>query len=107
VTAKTDDGSQVFSKTNTYMPIPQQFGRGGRMGRGAYEKSGFLEDTSLPVNETVTEVYEIPVPGAIPGTKAEARRSVEVTAKLWYMPGGKKDSSAVLWREESRKVSVP
>ena len=101
------DGRQVFSGTKTYMPIPQQFGRGRRMGRGAYEKSGMIEDTSLPVDRPVTERYEIPVrsPDHDPRATGEGRGTIEVTAKLWYLPGGKKDSSAVLWREEARKVS--
>ncbi len=107
MTAKTSDGKQAFLGTKTYMPVPRQFGRGGRMGRGAYEKSGFLDDTSLPVNEAITERYEIPVAAGNPGDGMGGTETIEVTAKLWYLPGGKRDASAVLWREESRKVAVP
>lgn len=77
------------------------------MGRAAYEKGGFLEDTSLPVNEALTERYEIPVSAREVAATRQGPETIEVTAKLWYLPGGKRDSSAVLWREESRKVSVP
>ncbi|MDA8121856.1 MAG: hypothetical protein M0Z38_04725 [Deltaproteobacteria bacterium] len=106
MTAKTNDGRQVFSGTKTYMPIAQRFGRGRRMGHGAYEKSGLIEDTSLPVGKPVTERYEIPVRPTDIGATGEGPGTVEVTAKLWYLPGGKRDSSAVLWREGAKKVSL-
>jgi hypothetical protein len=41
------------------MPIPQQLGRGNRMGRGPYEKSGLVQDSSLPPLRTVSSTYEI------------------------------------------------
>ena len=41
------------------MPIPQQLGKGDRMGRGPYEKSGMLEDTSLPPLRTITTTHDI------------------------------------------------
>lgn len=84
------------------MPVPHRFGRGAMMGRGPYEKSGLLDDTALPVGEPVSARYEIPVPAG------DSREPVEVRVKamLWYLPGGKRDATAVLWREEARTVEV-
>jgi hypothetical protein len=33
VTAKTNDGKVFFKEEKIYMPIPQQMGRGDKMGR--------------------------------------------------------------------------
>lgn len=42
----------MFERERVFMPTPQQLGRGDRMGRGPYEKSGLLADTSLPPRRT-------------------------------------------------------
>jgi hypothetical protein len=102
----------VFNSERIFMPIPQQLGRGDRMGRGPYEKSGILGDTALPPLRTVTSTYDIFFP-----FKEEERddgetvrtfpsESLEVEVRLWYLPYGTMEDNAVLWFEEKRKVKV-
>lgn len=109
MTAKTTDGNEIYAEQKTYMPIPQQLGRGQAMGRGPYDKSGLIEETSLPVDRPVLERFEIPLPGAgnAPGTASAAdRRNVEVGVRLYYLPFGDMDSSPFLWREVVRTVPL-
>jgi hypothetical protein len=40
VTAKNSKENELFNKSNVYMPIQQQLGRGDMMGRGPDEKEG-------------------------------------------------------------------
>jgi len=80
------------------------------MGRGPYEKSGFLEDNSLPPLRTVTTSYDIFFPVKEVEKDDEVVRtypsnSMDIDIKLWYLPFGTKDDDAFLWREEQRKVS--
>ncbi len=108
MTAKTGDGNEIYSESKTYMPIPQQFARGKAMGRGPYDKSGLIEETGLPVDRTVTERFEIPVPGdeddgAGAAVKA-ARGNVEVGVRLYYLPFGDMEASPFLWHEVVRTV---
>ena len=49
----------MFNQEKIYMPVPQQFARGDRMGRGPYEKSGIIEDTGLPPGRPVHERFDI------------------------------------------------
>lgn len=58
VTAKKSDGTQVFNQSRIYMQVPQYLGRGGKMGRAAYEKTGIVEDSSLPPGEAVHEKFD-------------------------------------------------
>lgn len=94
------------------MPIPQQFGRGDKMGRGPYEKSGFIRDTSLPPGKTVVEkIY-------VPDYKEEQKdgkvvrniiaNDFTVDVELWYLPYGKKDDpgNSQLWQKFTKKVSI-
>ncbi len=107
MTAKTTDGNEIYAEQKTYMPIPHQFGRGQAMGRGPYDKSGLIEETGLPVERTVLERFEIPLPGDgnAPATAAAAgRKDVEVGVRLYYLPFGDMDSSPFLWREVVRTV---
>jgi len=53
VTAKDSKGNEIAKHTRIYMPIPQQLGRGDKMGRGPYEKSGIIRDNGLPPNRPV------------------------------------------------------
>ncbi len=80
------------------MPIPQQFARGDRMGRGPYEKSGLIEETSLHPGKTKKERFEIFYP---PGVT-----ELEVRVKLWYLPFGTKDADPFLWHEATQKVRL-
>lgn len=102
MTATQTDGTELFKGTRTYMPVPQQLGRGTRMGRGPYEKSGLVEDTGLPPGRPVRERFEIPLPAALAGGG-----TVEVTFRVAYLPFGKDDDTAVPWRQETRTVTVP
>lgn len=111
MTAKTSDGREVFSDSKIYMPVPQQLGRGDRMGRGPYEKSGIIRDTSLPPHKTVHEKFEIPFPSE--QLKKEGKTilnilesELNITVELWYMPFGVKDDNATLWQKVEKKVSV-
>ena len=94
------------------MPVPQQLGRGDRMGRGPYEKSGLVADSSLPPLRTVTSSYDIFFPfveeededGEIVRTFPSETLDVEV--ELWYLPYGTMEDDAFLWHEEKRTVTV-
>jgi len=82
------------------------------MGRGPYEKSGLVQDQSLPPLRTVTSTYEIFFPfeekenedGDTVRTFPSESLGVEV--KLWYMPYGTIDDDAFLWREEKKTVKI-
>ena len=94
------------------MPVPQQLGRGNRMGRGPYEKSGLVQDTSLPPLRTVASSYEIFFPFE-DGENEDGdtvrtfpSETLDVQVKLWYLPYGTMDDDAFLWREEKRTVTV-
>jgi len=94
------------------MPIPQQLGRGVSMGRGPYEKSGMLEDSSLPPLRTVTSTYDVffPFTDEEVGDKVVRRFTTErldLEIKLWYLPFGTMDDDAFLWREVKKTVSIP
>ncbi len=92
------------------MPVPQRMGRGDRMGRGPYEKSGFLQDNSLPPLRTVKTSYDIffPVEETEKGDRTirtYPSDTMDIDVKLWYLPFGTKDDDAFLWREEKHTVS--
>jgi hypothetical protein len=93
------------------MPIPQQMGKGDRMGRGPYEKSGLLEDTSLPPLRTITQSYDIFFPVKIEekdGKKISTitSDSLDVEVKLWYLPYGTMDDDPFLWKEFKKTVKI-
>ncbi|MBV5341314.1 MAG: hypothetical protein J0665_17465 [Deltaproteobacteria bacterium] len=93
------------------MPVPQQMGKGDRMGRGPYEKSGLLEDTSLPPLRTITQSYDIFFPVKVEekdGKKVStiASDSMDVEVKLWYLPYGTMDDDPFLWKEFKKTVKI-
>jgi hypothetical protein len=94
------------------MPVPQQLGRGNRMGRGPYEKSGLVQDSSLPPLRTVTSSYEIFFPFEEKENengdtvRTFPSESLDVLVRLWYLPYGTMDDDAFLWREEKKTVKV-
>ena len=93
------------------MPVPQQLGRGDRMGRGPYEKSGIIEDTGLPPGKPVHERFDIPFPmGEVKEggktVKKPLSHELEIEVQLWYLPYGNMDSDPFLWREAIRKVKI-
>lgn len=94
------------------MPVPQQFGRGVTMGRGPYEKSGLIEDSSLPPSRTVTSTYDVFFPFTEVEVEDQTIRRfpsdrLELEVKLWYLPFGTMDDDAFLWREEKKTVTIP
>ncbi len=108
MTAKTGDGNELYSESRVYMPIPPQLGRGKAMGLGPYDKSGLIEETGLPVEKSVTERFDIPVPadgdGGSGAATAAGRKNVEVGVRLYYLPFGDMDASPFLWREVVKTV---
>lgn len=80
------------------MPVPQQFARGDRMGRGPYEKSGMLEDTALPPHKPVEERFDVIFP--------EGVTELDVNVKLWYLPYGTKESDPFIWRDVTKTIRV-
>ena len=93
------------------MPVPQQMGKGDRMGRGPYEKSGLLEDSSLPPLRTITQSYDIFFPVKVEekdGKKISTitSDSLDVEVKLWYLPYGTMDDDPFLWKEFKKTVKI-
>ena len=92
------------------MPIPQQLGRGDKMGRGPYEKSGILRDSSLPPNKPVHENFEIPFPAEL--TRIDGKDVTNITdydmtvdVELTYEPFGDKETG-ITWYKVTKKVSI-
>lgn len=93
------------------MPIPQQLGKGDRMGRGPYEKSGMLEDTSLPPLRTITTTHDIFFPVKTEekdGKKVSSISSdtLNLEVRLWYLPFGTMDDDPFLWKEFKKTVTI-
>ena len=93
------------------MPIPQQLGRGDKMGRGPYEKSGILRDSSLPPGRAVNESFEIGFP--VEETKKDGKIVRNITdydmtidVELMYLPFGTKESGQFTWQKVTKKVSL-
>ena len=92
------------------MPIPQQLGRGDKMGRGPYEKSGIIRDNGLPPNKPVHEEFEIPFPAEYVKKDGKDVTNIldydmTIDVELTYEPFGDKDTG-IVWHKETRKVSV-
>jgi hypothetical protein len=94
------------------MPVPQQLGRGAVMGRGPYEKSGLLEDSSLPPLRPVSFHYDV----FFPLTEEEIddrtvqrfpSKTLDLSVTLTYQPFGTADDDAVVWRDVRRTVTLP
>lgn len=93
------------------MPVPQQFGRGDKMGRGPYEKSGMLEDTGLPPGRPVDERFEVlfPTEDVVEGGRTVRKtleHELEIEVQLWYLPYGVRDVDAFLWRDFRQTVTI-
>ncbi len=113
MTAKTKDGTVFYTNEKIYMPIPQQFGRGQKMGRGPYEKSGMLLDTALPPHKTTRETFTIPVYTEREEDGKTIREQITqdftVDVEIWYLPYGKKDDpgNAQKWFTVSKNLHLP
>jgi hypothetical protein len=111
VTERESKGKELFKQSKIYMPIPQQLGRGDKMGHGPYEKSGMLRDTTLPPNRPVIENFDIPFPAEF--TKQDGKNittildyDMTITVELMYEPFGIKDGDTFTWQKVSKKVSI-
>ncbi len=92
------------------MPIPQQLGRGDKMGRGPYEKSGIIRDNGLPPNRPVHEKFEIPYPAEFVKKDGKTVTNIldyemTVDIELIYEPFGDKDSG-ITWHKVTKKVTL-
>ena len=110
MTAKSSSGKELFKQSKIYMPIPQQLGRGDKMGRGPYEKSGILRDTSLPPNRPVNESFDIRFPTEIVKKDGKDVMTIldydmTIDVELVYMPFGTRDDSFT-WQKVTKKVSL-
>ena len=92
------------------MPIPQHLGRGDKMGRGPYEKSGIILYNGLPPNKPVHEKFEIPFPAEF--TKIDGKDvtnildyDMTVDIELTYEPFGDKETG-ITWHKVTKKVSI-
>ncbi len=111
MTAKDSNGKELFKQSKTYMPIPQQLGRGDKMGRGPYEKSGIIRDSSLPPGRPVLESFEIPFPVDEVKKDDKVLRTIKdydmtVDVELMYLPFGTKESGQFTWQKVTKKVSI-
>jgi hypothetical protein len=92
------------------MPVPQQLGRGDKMGRGPYEKSGIIVDSSLPPNRPVNEKFEIPFPAEFLKKDGKDVTNIldpvmTVDIELIYEPFGDK-ATGISWYKVTKKVTV-
>ncbi len=92
------------------MPIPQQLGRGDKMGRGPYEKSGIIRDNGLPPNRPVHENFEIPFPAEF--TKKDGKDvtnildyGMNVEIELVYQPFGDRETG-ITWHKVTKRVEI-
>jgi hypothetical protein len=111
VTAKDSKGNEIFKQSKIYMPVPQQLGRGDKMGRGPYEKSGMLRDTSLPPNRPVNESFDISFPAEFSKKDGKDVTTIldydmTVDVELMYLPFGNKESGQFTWQKVTKKVSI-
>lgn len=101
----------VFNEQRIYMPFPGRFGRGKEMGRGPYEKSGLLRETSIPPLARVHETFQITYPFEDVPKGDSTRRELlndelNVSVVLWYVPFGEFDGSEVVFFEEERTLDL-
>ena len=93
------------------MPFPGRLGRGKEMGRGPYEKSGLLRETSLAPGAHVHEQFEMTYPFAEVAKGNVTQRELvkdqlKVSVKLWYLPFGEFDNYAVTWFAEEKNLDL-
>lgn len=81
------------------------------MGRGPYEKSGLLRETSIPPLARVHETFEMTFPfeDAVKGntTRRELLEDeLMVSVILWYLPFGDFDGNEVVFFEEEKMLDL-
>ena len=106
MTAKDSKGNTIAKHTRIYMPIPQQLGRGDKMGRGPYEKSGIIRDNGLPPGKPVHEEFEIPFPAEFKDGKTTILDyGMTVDVELIYEPFGDKETGYT-WHKVTKQVNI-
>lgn len=111
MTAKTTDDKEIYKESKIFMPFPGRFGRGNEMGRGPYEKSGILRETSIPPLARVHETFEITYP-FVEAAKSKTKQKellndeLNVSVVLWYLPFGEFDGYEVVFYEEERTLDL-
>jgi hypothetical protein len=80
VTAKAQDGNQIFKDSKIYMPQATTY-CDEKMVYGAHRKAGYIRDTSLQPMTSKHETFDIKIPNDI--------RTVDVIVDLKYelVPG--------------------
>jgi len=111
VTAKNTDDEVVYNSQKIYMPFPGRMGQGKEMGRGPYEKSGLLRETSIPALGRKHETFEITYPYEDVEKDGTTTRELiddelKVTVTLWYLPFGEFDGNQVAWYEEEKNLDL-
>jgi hypothetical protein len=112
VTAHNKENKEIYKDQVIYMPFPGRMGRGKEMGRGPYEKSGLLRETSLPPRAHVHETFELTYPFADAKQQdGKTRRELvddelKVTVKLMYLPFGEMDGNEVVWFEQAKNLNL-
>lgn len=81
------------------------------MGRGPYEKSGLLRETSIPPLARVHETFEVTYPYEDVAKGKDTRRELlndelNVTVILWYLPFGEFDGNEVVFFEEEKNLDI-
>lgn len=81
------------------------------MGRGPYEKSGLLRETSIPPLSRVHETFEITYPFEDVAKAGGKRRELindelNVAVTVWYLPFGEFDGYEVVFYEEEKKLDL-
>lgn len=115
MTAKTEDGKEIFRESKIYMPQATN-SRGDAMVYGAHFKMGYTRDTSLQPLQTRVETYEIKFPyedvekeRGKPKVREPRAKDMNVTVELRYQldpaPGEAGKDSFVLYNT-TRKVSI-
>ena len=111
MTAKTTDDKEIYREQKIYMPYPGRFGRGKEMGRGPYEKSGLLRETSIPPLARVHETFEMVYPFEDVAKGDSTHRELlndelNVSVVLWYLPFGEFDGNEVVFYKEEKTLDL-
>lgn len=81
------------------------------MGRGPYEKSGLLRETSIPPLSRIHETFEMVYPFKDVATGDTTRRElihdeIQVSVVLWYLPFGEFDGNEVVFYEKEQALDL-
>jgi hypothetical protein len=109
VTAKTQDGKEIFRESKIYMPQATD-NRSDAMLYGAQYKMGLIADTTLQPGQTRVEKYEIPFPFEKTDKTLDIKaKEMDVTVELRYQPGaapGVLGKGHFIFYKDTRKVSI-